>query len=107
MTDLSGRPEPCESTHPLDLLPLFRRWPSSLPRDLLYTAVWNACIALALVAANMLFAAQREPFAYYWWPTLLIANIVGYLIHGSQHLFNYLLRGWPSTPRACSAASTM
>ncbi len=96
MTVSSSRPELCEPTHPLDLLPWFRRWPSSPLRDLLYTAVWNACIALVLVAVNMLFADRREPFGYYWWPTLLISNIVGYLIHGSQHLFNYLLRGWPS-----------
>ncbi|MBJ7310451.1 sensor histidine kinase [Rugamonas sp. CCM 8940] len=96
MTVSSSRSEPDVSTHPLDLLPLFRRWPSSPLRDLLYTALWNCCIALVLTLVNKAFTAHNEPFSYYWWPMLLISNIVGYLIHGSQELFNRLLGGWPS-----------
>jgi sensor histidine kinase YesM len=96
MTVSPSRPEPCRSTHPLDLLPLFRRWPSSPLRDLLYTAIWNACIALVLTLANLAFTEHNESFAHYWWPMLLVSNIVGYLIHGSQTLLDRLLGGWPS-----------
>ncbi|MDB5959508.1 MAG: sensor histidine kinase, partial [Massilia sp.] len=31
-------------SHPLDLIPLFRRWPSSPWRDVLYTCIWSSMI---------------------------------------------------------------
>ncbi|PWF48544.1 sensor histidine kinase [Massilia glaciei] len=87
------------SSHPLDLIPLFRRWPASPARDLLYTGLWNCLIALFLAAANAFFARRGAPFSAYLLPMLLISNIVGYLIHASLLALNALLGGWPGRAR--------
>ena len=83
------------STHPLDIIPLFRRWPCSPWRDVLYTGIWNSLIALCLAAANLLFNGGQGFWAHLW-PMLVISNVVGYMIHGSLAGADLLLRGWPS-----------
>jgi len=80
------------------MIPLFRRWPSSVWRDVLYTGIWNALIALFLAAAAILFSGQRS-FMDFFIPNLIISNIVGYLIHAVLVLCNWLLRGWPINAR--------
>ena len=49
------------STHPLELIPFFRRYPRGIARDLVYTAIWNTLIAVifALVAVVI---DPRTPF---------------------------------------------
>lgn len=89
---------PCPRQHPLDLLPLFRRWPPSLLRNLVYTGLWSSAIAVFLTAANRLFDA-RASWSDIWWPTLLISNLVGYLVHLSQLLLERVLGGWPRRAR--------
>ena len=84
------------SSHPLDVIPLFRRWPCSPWRDIVYTGIWNTMIALALLAAVRMFYPSSRSFAGDLWPTLVITNIVGYLIHGTMVGADRLLRGWPS-----------
>ena len=37
-------------SHPLEMIPLFRRWPVSLLRDIVYTGIWNSAIAVVLAA---------------------------------------------------------
>lgn len=91
---ISNKDLPCPRQHPLDLLPLFRRWPASPLRNLVYTGLWSSAIAVFLTAANRLFDA-RASLAEIWWPTLLISNLVGYLIHLSQMLLERVLGGWP------------
>lgn len=84
------------SSHPLDAIALFRRWPCSPWRDVLYTGIWNTMIALFLTAANMLFSGERSGFFHFFGPTLVISNVVGYLIHAVLSGADRLLRGWPS-----------
>ncbi len=86
-------------SHPLDLIPLFRRWPCSPLRNLVYTGVWNTLIALFLTGANLLFSSKGHGFFDLFVPVLLISNLVGYLIHGALAGFERLLGGWPSRAR--------
>jgi hypothetical protein len=84
--------------HPLELIPLFRRWPSSPFRDFVYTGLWNTMIAVFLAGAAEMFN-QREGFLAILVPVWLISNLVGYLVHGSFAALQRLLRGWPSRSR--------
>jgi signal transduction histidine kinase len=86
------------TSHPLELIPLFRRWPSSPLRDFVYTGLWNSIIAVFLTGAAMMFD-QRIGFLAILVPVWLISNLVGYLIHGSFSALERLLRGWPSRSR--------
>jgi sensor histidine kinase YesM len=90
---------PHTSGHPLDAIPLFRRWPSSPLRDIVYTGIWNTLIALFMSAANKLFSNSGASFMTYFLPILAISNIVGYLIHAALIAGDWLLRGWPSRVR--------
>ncbi|MDL2357153.1 MAG: histidine kinase [Pseudomonadota bacterium] len=90
--------------HPLELIPLFRRWPRSALRNLLYTGVWSSLIALFLAGVYLMFAEGRRGFLEYFAPVWLIANLVGYLIHGSLAALAHVLRGWPARARGLPAA---
>ncbi len=83
------------SSHPLDLIPLFRRWPSSPARDVLYTGIWNIMLALFLVIIGRLAGDGDDTFWEDFYPSMVISNIIGYLIHGSLMAASRLLRGWP------------
>ncbi|MBA5604349.1 histidine kinase [Duganella sp. FT3S] len=85
--------------HPLDSIPLFRRWPSSPLRNVVYTGIWNVGLALCLAGASLMFGASGARFADYWWPMLLISNLIGYLIHLGTVAGNWLLGGWPRRAR--------
>ncbi|MDQ1834774.1 sensor histidine kinase [Massilia scottii] len=87
---------PHTSSHPLDVIPLFRRWPCSPWRDVLYTGIWNSLVAIFLTAANMLFSGEGHGFLDFFGPTLVISNVVGYLIHAVLSGADWLLHGWPS-----------
>ena len=88
------------STHPLEIIPLFRRWPSSPWRDLLYTGIWNTLLALIIVAFLILMVRKQIPFWERLYPSLIVANVTGYLIHGAMVAGNWVLRGWPRRARA-------
>ena len=96
----SSSPPPRTSGHPLDVIPLFRRWPPSLLRDVVYTFIWNALFAVALLAAVRMFASSGRSILVDAWQTLVITNVVGYLIHFAMTGFNRLLSGWPSRARS-------
>ncbi len=82
-------------SHPLELLPLFRRWPRSHFRNFVYTGVWNTLIALFLTGAGMMFNRGGGSFLASFLPVWLISNVVGYLVHGTLTVLDRLLRGWP------------
>ncbi|QYF93396.1 histidine kinase [Massilia sp. PAMC28688] len=83
------------ASHPLDLLPLFRRWPPSLLRDLIYTGLWNALLAFLIVLASRFLNARPTSFWQDLYPALIISNIVGYLVHACLVAGDRLLNGWP------------
>jgi hypothetical protein len=84
--------------HPLELIPLFRRWPPSLLRNLLYTAIWSSLLALVLTVMQALFGRWQISFLRLFGYTLFISNVVGYLIHGTLQLIERHLgrpdNGW-------------
>ena len=86
-------------SHPLDLIPLFRRWQASLARDLLYTGIWNMLLALFLVLANRLLNGHSATFWEDFYSTLLLSNTIGYLIHGALVTSSAVLGGWPARAR--------
>ncbi len=95
MKPSTARTERDTISHPLDVLPFFRRWPSSPLRNAVYTGIWNSLIALFLVAASRLFNPSADRFMVDFWPSLVISNVVGYLIHGTLVAADRLLGGWP------------
>jgi signal transduction histidine kinase len=81
-TSAAGRPGPTSSciTHPLELFPPARRWRRSVPRDVLYTGVWNTLVA----GFFTLMAAVFDPAASVagtFRATFVIAQCIGFVIH--------------------------
>jgi sensor histidine kinase YesM len=72
--------------HPLELFPVFRRWPRSAMRDLLYTALWNTLIALGIAAALTTFGNWRAPFLTLFGYSLLASQCIGFPIHGALRM---------------------
>jgi sensor histidine kinase YesM len=83
------------ASHPLEMIPLFRRWPVSHLRNLLYTGIWSGALGLVLGVISMAVDGGRQPVASYLAPVMLISLIIGYLVHGTSLLGNLALRHWP------------
>ena len=76
--------------HPLEFIPAFRRVPPTIARNLAYTFIWNCALGLIFWA----IAVGLNPRAsfnidYFVW-NLLIAQAIGYVIHGIFTLGNVL-----------------
>lgn len=99
MTTCDPAAPPHTSAHPLDVLPLFRRWRPSTLRNVLYTGIWNLLITLFMAAANKMFSTSGASYMSFFVPLFFVVNIVGYLIHGLLVVGDVLLRGWPSRVR--------
>jgi signal transduction histidine kinase len=98
---------PGRAAHPLDMFALFRRWPASTRRNLVYTALWSSLIGTAL---TILFACMSPGSVLPRLPgllglTLLTSNTIGFLIHGALAALRWAFpaaaarRSWPM--RAC------
>ncbi len=75
---------PVRSLHPLDMFALFRRWPASTRRNLVYTALWSSLIGVALTAFFALMGARNSAsIPKLLGMTLLTSNTIGFLIHGA------------------------
>lgn len=83
------------SSHPLDIIPLFRRWPHSHGRDILYTGIWNTLLALFLVVIARFFNNRTGAFIEDFYPAAVVSNVIGYLIHAALFAANRLLGRWP------------
>jgi signal transduction histidine kinase len=71
--------------HPLELIPFFRRFPCSFGRDFLYTFIWSSLLGLGFYLMNAMGAGRLlslNALGLY----ILIANVIGYSIHGLFHL---------------------
>ena len=76
---------PREHFHPLEIFPVFRRWPHSEARDLLYTFIWSSLFGVVfymLGAFNGGSLPSLESFGIY----IGISNVIGYTIHALYHL---------------------
>ena len=76
---------PGRGAHPLDMFALFRRWPASTRRNLVYTALWSSLIGITLTgilfATNPRGVGPRLPGLLGM--VLLTSNTIGFLIHGA------------------------
>ncbi len=93
------------SFHPLELIPLFRRWQPSLLRNIIYTGLLNALAALFMTAllvaviAGLMDEGVLAVFRNNIPDMLLGSNVVGYLIHGALAVGDRTLGGWPRRAR--------
>jgi len=69
------------SPHPLELIAFFRRFERGVFRDLIYTLIFNTAIGGAFTVFFMLFEPEAR-LARVLWVNFVIANCIGYLIHG-------------------------
>ena len=72
------------TTHPLELIALFRRWRPSPLRNLAYTLVWN-CLVGALLAVVLRIVGDK-PLLYLLAGCLLTSNLIGLSIHAALNL---------------------
>ena len=80
------------TTHPLELIAPFRRWPPSALRNLVYTLIWNCLVGVVLALA--IWGFGRAPFPAVLGGALLTSNVIGLSIHAA---LNVLLRFMPSS----------
>ena len=73
-------------SHPLELIPLFRRWPSSPGRNIAYTAIWSSLIGLGLTVTQEMFGRSDISFGRMLFYTVVISNLIGFLVHGALQL---------------------
>lgn len=73
---------PVRTAHPLDSFALFRRWPASTARNLVYTALWSSLIGLAFTAIFSTRGAHPA-LPRLLGLVLLTSNTIGFLIHGA------------------------
>jgi LytS/YehU family sensor histidine kinase len=75
-----GACPPGTITHPLEIIPLFRRWPRGPGRDLVYTLVWNTLLAVVFTGFALLYSANAsigEEFRV----NMVFAQCIGFSIH--------------------------
>jgi len=68
--------------HPLEIIGLFRRWPRSTARDLVYTVLWSTLVGLAVTLATCALMGSTGPLLDWLGMMLLTSNVIGFLIHG-------------------------
>ena len=68
--------------HPLEIIAVFRRWPRSTARDLVYTALWSSLAGLVMTLATAALMGTMDPILDWLGMMLLTSNTIGFLIHG-------------------------
>ena len=81
MTEALSAPVSIARFHPLELIPLFRRIPASPVRNFAYTFLWNCALGLLFYASNIVGTGKAPPFTVLL-VYLVMANLIGYAIHG-------------------------
>ena len=71
--------------HPLELIPFFRRFPSSFARNFLYTFIWSSLFGVAFYIVNAMGAGKLLSLRVLELQ-ILVANLIGYSIHALFHL---------------------
>jgi sensor histidine kinase YesM len=69
-----------EHFHPLEIIPVFRRWPRSFVRDIVYTFIWSCLFGLFFYGMGA-FTGGALPSLRAFGYNVLIANVIGYSIH--------------------------
>jgi hypothetical protein len=81
------------ATHPLELIPYFRRFRRAPARNILYTLIWNTLFAIAFTLLALLFNPELS-LARVLWSNFVVANCIGYLIHAGFEVAERWLRSW-------------
>jgi sensor histidine kinase YesM len=78
--------------HPLEIFPVFRRWKHSLLRDLVYTFLWNAIIALGftLVAMGTTGRASLRMIVLHQ----IFSQCIGFTIHALYFIGGMTIESW-------------
>ena len=79
-TTASASPLDLHDSHPLELIPVFRRWPCGFCRDLVYTFIVNTLMA-GVFALFAIVSSQRYGFWELLWLNFVFAQCVGSTIH--------------------------
>ena len=65
--------------HPLEVIPVFRRWRQGFWRDMIYTAIWNTAFALVISAFWYVFD-PAVPVSRMLKANFIIAQCIGFMI---------------------------
>ncbi len=68
-----------EKFHPLEMFPVFRRWPHSVLRDVVYTFIWSVMIGVTFATIGLMFGARLSWKLLY--EMLVFSVVIGYCIH--------------------------
>ena len=71
----------CASKHPLELIPFFRRFRPSIPRDIVYTVIWNSLFAVFFGLLVVMFDSH-VPIGSAFKATFAFAQCIGFLVYG-------------------------
>jgi sensor histidine kinase YesM len=72
---------PEEHFHPLEIIPVFRRWPRSALRDFLYTGIWSSLFGLGFYLLDAMANGRLNGFLELG-VYLFVSSVIGYIIHG-------------------------
>jgi signal transduction histidine kinase len=83
-----------EPTHPLEFIPLFRRWPRSFLRNLIFTVIFSSGIGLFLFLLSMTshHYESATDFLENLGANLVLANVIGFTFHIVYNALGPLLR---------------
>jgi sensor histidine kinase YesM len=76
--------------HPLEIFPFFRRWRCGFWRDVLYTAIWSALVALVFSAFSLVFDTESPPLRVIG-ANLVVGQCIGYAIHALFLVMDWLI----------------
>jgi len=73
-----------QNFHPLEVFPLFRRWPRSFVRNLVYTLVFNAMFAVFFTTMELISVRVKsvDQVLSIFGNNLVISNVIGFAFWG-------------------------
>jgi sensor histidine kinase YesM len=66
--------------HPLEVIPIFRRYKPGIVRDVIYTFIWSAALGIVFWVMAMAVSPRSRTLEYFVW-NQIVAQSVGYSIH--------------------------
>ena len=66
--------------HPLEVIPMFRRYRPGIVRDVIYTFIWSAALGIVFWLMAMTVSPRSRTLEYFVW-NQIVAQSVGYSIH--------------------------
>jgi signal transduction histidine kinase len=81
-------------THPLEFIPIFRRWPRGFLRNAIYTVIFSSGIGIILVLLSMTSHKYESGAEFFesLGANLVLANVIGFTFHIVYNALAPLLR---------------